>query len=61
MVRERGFTSLGLWVLRENAAGRAFYACLGGRPRDERREIEMGHAIIEAALVWPVLVTLVGA
>jgi hypothetical protein len=61
MARERGFTSLDLWVMRENAAGRAFYACLGGRPGDERREIERGHAIIEAAYVWPDLVTLVGA
>jgi hypothetical protein len=45
----RGFTSLGLWVLQENAGGRTFYAGPSGRPGSERREIDMGHTIIETA------------
>lgn len=45
----RGITSLGLWVLQENAGGRTFYAGFSGRPGGERREINMVHAIIETA------------
>jgi ribosomal protein S18 acetylase RimI-like enzyme len=51
-LRESGFHSLGLWVLRENAAARGFYARLGGEPGGERRDIEAGHAIIETAYEW---------
>jgi ribosomal protein S18 acetylase RimI-like enzyme len=47
-LRERGFHSLGLWVLRENAAARGFYARLGG----ERRDMEAGHTITETAYEW---------
>lgn len=58
-LRDRGFQSLGLWVLRENAAGRDFYARLGGRAGGERRDIEAGHTIIETAYEWPDLAALV--
>ena len=58
---ERGFQSLGLWVLRENAAGRGFYARLGGEVGSERRDTEAGHTIIETAYEWPDLAALVGA
>ncbi len=58
-LRDRGFRSLGLWVLRENAAGRDFYARLGGRAGGERQDIEAGHTIIETAYEWPDLAALV--
>lgn len=58
---ERGFQSLGLWVLRENAAARGFYARLGGRPGGERQDVETGHTVIETAYEWPDLDALAGA
>lgn len=49
----RGFRSLFLWVLRDNAAGRAFYERVGGRVVAER-EIEIGGArLVETAYGWP--------
>ncbi|MCK6481481.1 MAG: GNAT family N-acetyltransferase [Planctomycetaceae bacterium] len=49
----RGFRSLSLWVLRDNAAGRAFYERVGGRVVAEK-EIEIGGArLVETAYGWP--------
>ena len=31
-LRQRGFSNMLIWVLKDNQAGRAFYAALGGRP-----------------------------
>jgi len=56
----RGFKSLGLWVLRGNAAGRAFYERLGGTLGGERQDKEAGHPIDEIAYEWPDLDTLAG-
>jgi GNAT superfamily N-acetyltransferase len=51
-LRERGCTSLGLWVLDTNTGARGFYAALGGRmgPRktDERPDVTLH----EVAYVW---------
>ncbi len=59
-LRERGLHSLGLWVLRENATARGFYARLGGKPGGERRDIEAGHTVIETAYEWRDLAVLAG-
>ncbi|HUN49263.1 MAG TPA: GNAT family N-acetyltransferase [Stellaceae bacterium] len=56
----RGFASLGLWVLRGNAAGRAFYQHIGGTLGGERQDKEAGHVIDEVAYEWPDLSALVG-
>jgi ribosomal protein S18 acetylase RimI-like enzyme len=48
----RGSRSLALWVLRDNAPGRAFYERLGGRFLAEK-EIEIGGArLVEVAYGW---------
>ena len=49
---ERGFPSMIIWVLRENAASRLFYERMGGRHvRDEERELE-GVRITESGYGW---------
>jgi len=49
---ERGFRSMIIWVLRENAPSRRFYERLGGRHiRDEERELE-GARITESGYGW---------
>ena len=52
-LQSRSFRSLGLWVLRENGAGRAFYDRLGGIAGGERQDVESGHTINEIAYEWP--------
>lgn len=48
----RGFTSMIIWVLRENAPSRRFYERMGGRHvRDEERELE-GVRITETGYGW---------
>ena len=48
----RGFRSLCLWVLRENAPARDFYERLGGRVVGERTEMDNGHEFEEVAYGW---------
>jgi ribosomal protein S18 acetylase RimI-like enzyme len=49
---DRGFTSMIIWVLRENAPSRRFYERMGGRHvRDEDRELE-GTRITETGYGW---------
>ncbi|MGH2499234.1 MAG: GNAT family N-acetyltransferase [Candidatus Limnocylindria bacterium] len=48
----RGIGSLLLWVLRENAAGRAFYERLGGRRLREKQERLHGVEVVEVAYGW---------
>ena len=57
-LQARGFRSLGLWVLRENAAARAFYERLGGNPGGARQDREAGYTVDEVAYEWPDLSTL---
>jgi ribosomal protein S18 acetylase RimI-like enzyme len=52
-LRARGFKSLCLWVLRENAPARRFYERLGGRVVGERIEVDGEHAFEEVAYGWP--------
>jgi hypothetical protein len=48
----RGFGSMIIWVLRENAPSRRFYERMGGRyVRDEQRELE-GVSITETGYGW---------
>jgi ribosomal protein S18 acetylase RimI-like enzyme len=47
-----GALSVGLWVLRENQAARAFYASRGGRPVGERVLTLDGRALVEVAYLW---------
>jgi ribosomal protein S18 acetylase RimI-like enzyme len=51
-LRARGFKSLCLWVLRENAPARRFYERLGGQVVGERTETDGGHAFNEVAYGW---------
>jgi ribosomal protein S18 acetylase RimI-like enzyme len=49
---DRGFTSMIIWVLRENAPSRGFYERMGGvHVRDEDRELE-GVRITESGYGW---------
>jgi hypothetical protein len=49
----KGFRSLVLWVLRDNASGRAFYESLGGSLVGEK-SIDLGGATLpEVAYGWP--------
>lgn len=49
---DRGFLSMTIWVLRENAPSRQFYERLGGRwIRDEMRELD-GVRITESGYWW---------
>lgn len=49
---DRGFSSMMIWVLRENAPARLFYERMGGiHVRDEERELE-GVRITESGYGW---------
>jgi ribosomal protein S18 acetylase RimI-like enzyme len=51
-LRARGFKSLCLWVLEENANARRFYERLGGLLIGEKTEAEGGYAFNEVAYGW---------
>ena len=51
-LRARGFRSLCLWVLRENANARRFYERLGGAVVGERIEADGEDAFAEVAYGW---------
>lgn len=58
---ERGFGSMIIWVLRENAPSRRFYERMGGRyVRDEARELEGLH-ITETGYGWDDISRLAGS
>jgi L-amino acid N-acyltransferase YncA len=48
----RGFKSLCLWVLEENAGARRFYERLGGALVGEKIEVDGGYAFKEVAYGW---------
>src|ERR1700692_3957586 len=48
----RGFKSLCVWVLRENAHARRFYEGLGGQVVGERTEVNSEHEFNEVAYGW---------
>jgi ribosomal protein S18 acetylase RimI-like enzyme len=49
---DQGAGTLGLWVPRDNAPGRAFYGGTGGRPVGERVEPIGGRSMVEVAYLW---------
>jgi GNAT superfamily N-acetyltransferase len=49
---DRGHRTAALWVLRENAAARAFYEHLGGEPVAEQVEMRPEAALVELAYGW---------
>jgi ribosomal protein S18 acetylase RimI-like enzyme len=51
-LQARGFDSICLWVLRENATARAFYERLGGGAVGERTEIDGEETFDEVAYGW---------
>jgi ribosomal protein S18 acetylase RimI-like enzyme len=52
-LRERGVTSMFLWVLKDNAPSRAFYESLGGHLLKEQ-QFELGGATLtEVSYGWP--------
>jgi L-amino acid N-acyltransferase YncA len=51
-LRARGFKSLCLWVLEENANARRFYERLGGALIGEKTEIDGGYEFREIAYGW---------
>jgi ribosomal protein S18 acetylase RimI-like enzyme len=51
-LRSRGFKSLCLWVLRENAPARRFYERLGGRVVGERTQVDGEQEFDEVAYGW---------
>ncbi|MET0429643.1 MAG: GNAT family N-acetyltransferase [Microvirga sp.] len=54
----QGFGSVGLWVLKENRAARAFYEALGGRPGPEQAFDLRGDRVTEIAYSFaPIPVT----
>jgi ribosomal protein S18 acetylase RimI-like enzyme len=57
-LRARGFKSLCLWVLRENAHACRFYERLGGEVVGERTEVDGEHAFNEVAYGWASLESL---
>ena len=57
----RGFTSLCLWVLEENAHARAFYERLGGIVVGEKTQIDGEHEFREVAYGWDDLESLCSA
>ena len=50
-----GYTGLGLWVLAENRAARAFYERLGGNLVGDRSELADQVVLTEVAYGWPEL------
>lgn len=58
---DRGFASMIIWVLRENAPSRRFYERMGGHHiRDEERELE-GARITESGYGWENIRPLAGS
>ncbi len=57
----RRFRAVGLWVLRDNPAGRRFYERYGGHVMSEREEVSEGGALVEVAYGWTDLTVLVRA
>jgi ribosomal protein S18 acetylase RimI-like enzyme len=57
-LRARGFNSLCLWVLRENALARRFYERLGGQVVGERTEVDGEQEFNEVAYGWASLESL---
>jgi ribosomal protein S18 acetylase RimI-like enzyme len=57
-LRARGFKSLCLWVLRENAHARRFYEQLGGQVIGERTEVDGEQEFNEVAYGWASLESL---
>jgi L-amino acid N-acyltransferase YncA len=57
-LRARGFKSLCLWVLRENAHACHFYERLGGEVVGERTEVDGQHEFNEVAYGWASLESL---
>jgi ribosomal protein S18 acetylase RimI-like enzyme len=51
-LRARGFRSVGLWVLRENAGARRFYERLGGEVVGERTQVDGDDVFNEVAYGW---------
>jgi L-amino acid N-acyltransferase YncA len=51
-LRARGFRSVCLWVLQENATARRFYERLGGAVVGERTEVDGEDAVNEVAYGW---------
>ena len=51
-LQARGFRSICLWVLRENANARAFYERLGGEVVGERTEVDGEDSFDEVAYGW---------
>jgi len=51
-LRARGFKSLCLWVLEENANARRFYERLGGALVGEKTEVDGGYTFNEVAYGW---------
>jgi ribosomal protein S18 acetylase RimI-like enzyme len=54
----RGFATLSLWVLRDNARARAFYERCGGRVVAERTDVRENVPLPEVAYGWPSLAAL---
>src|ERR1043166_4096792 len=57
----RGFKSLCLWVLEENAGARRFYQRLGGAVVGEKTEVDGGYEFKEVAYGWDSLGSLCSA
>ena len=57
----RGFTSLSLWVLEDNAGARRFYERLGGIVVGEKTELHGGDEFREVAYGWDSLESLCSA
>ena len=57
----RGFKSLCLWVLEENAGARGFYQRLGGAVVGEKTEVDGGYQFKEVAYGWDSLESLCSA
>jgi ribosomal protein S18 acetylase RimI-like enzyme len=57
----RGFKSLSLWVLEENAGARGFYERLGGSVVGEKTEVDGGLEFREVAYGWDNLESLCSA
>jgi GNAT superfamily N-acetyltransferase len=51
----RGSVGLGVWVLRDNAAGCRFYAALGGQRSVEAETFIGGACLTKVAYLWPSL------
>jgi ribosomal protein S18 acetylase RimI-like enzyme len=47
-----GYETMMLWVLKDNAAGRAFYERLGGAPAGEKAEMMGAFEAVEVAYGW---------